>query len=113
MNFNPSQLYGILRIILPSAATYAIGKGWITADMYGQIGSVLVAILGAAGFSANANTTLNLSKAVAAVPGLQVHVDDGAPADMQKAAKDRWVADIVPAPPEPFVTSTIKQTRGF
>lgn len=112
MNFNPSQLFGILRIILPSAATYAIGKGWITADTYGQIGSVLVAILGAAGFSANANTTLNLSKAVAAVPGLQVHVDEKAPASLIETAAAGDVRDIVPAAPAPFVTSTVK-TRGF
>lgn len=108
---NASQLYGILRIVLPSAAAYAIGKGWITADMYAQIGSVLAAIVGAAGFSANANTTLNLSKAVAAVPGLTVHVDNEAPATMQEAAADRTVHDIVPATPAPFVSSTVQQRR--
>lgn len=97
MNFNSSQLYGILRIVLPAAATYAIGKGWITSDMYAQIGGALAAVVAAGGFSASANTTLNLSKTVAAVPGLQVHVDHTAPADLQVAAATRAVPDIVPA----------------
>jgi hypothetical protein len=109
MSFNSSQLYGILRIILPSAATYAIGKGWITQDTYGQIGGALAAIVAAGGFSANANTTLNLSKSVAAVPGLQVHVDGTAPPELQKAADDRAVADIVPAAPQPSPYTTSRQ----
>jgi hypothetical protein len=103
---NPNQLYGLLRIILPSAATYAIGKGWITADTYGQIGSALAAIVAAGGFSAVANTTLNLSKSVAAVPGLSVHVSDAAPVDLKQAANDPAVSDIVPAAaPSPTTSS--------
>jgi hypothetical protein len=114
---NSSQVYGILRIVLPGAAAFAIGKGWITQDMYGQVGATLAAILAAGGFSANANTTLNLSRAVSAVPGLEVHVDKTAPPEMQVAAANRideTVADIVPAvSAPPLVTSTTTQKRGF
>ncbi len=100
MNWN--QIYGILRIVLPAAASFAIGKGWITQDMYAQIGGALTAIVAAGGFSAAANTNLNLSKAVSAVPGVQVAVDYTAPAELQKAAADRsdpTVKDIISVSP--------------
>ncbi len=100
MNWN--QIYGILRIVLPSVATYAIGKSWITQDMYTQIGGALAAIVAAGGFSAAANTNLSLSKAVSAVPGVQVAVDYTAPIELQRAAADRsdqTVKDIVPVSP--------------
>ncbi len=94
---NPSQIYGILRIIIPAGVSYAVGAHWIDANSVAQIGGLLATIVAAGGWSASANTTLSLSKAVAAVPGLQVHVDDNAPAELQEAAADRTVLDIVPA----------------
>jgi len=96
---NSSQIYGVLRIVLPAIVTFAIGKGWITQETYAQFGAAVAAVLAAGGFSVNANTTLNLSKSVAATPGLQVTVDETAPPVMQQAAVDRTVADIVPASP--------------
>lgn len=110
---NYAAITGILRVVLPAAISFVVGKGWITSDVAAQIGSVLAAIVAAGGWSAVANTNLNLAKSVASVPGLSVHVDETAPADLQQAAVDRTVHDIVPAAPQPFVTSTVKQTRGF
>lgn len=93
----PSQITGILRIVLPAALSFAVGKGWITQDLVTQIGGVLAAIVAAGGWSAVANTPLNLAKTVAAVPGLTVVADHRAPPEVQQAAADPAVPDIVPA----------------
>ena len=98
MNFNPSQLYGILRIFLPSAFTYAIGKGWITQDMATQIAGFIAAVAAAGGWSAVSNSNLNLAKTVAAMPDVQVHVGGGAPPELQTAARDTSIKDIIPSP---------------
>ncbi len=105
---NPSQYAGILRIVLPAALSFAVGKGWITQDMVTQVGSVLASIVAAGGWSAVSNTSLNLAKSVASVPGLTVHVDETAPPELQQAAADRAVADIVPA--APLYAPTTKRT---
>ncbi len=98
---NWSQAYGILRIVIPSAVSFAIAKGWITQDAYVQVGTALSAIVAAGGFSATANTTLNLAKTVASTPGVQVVADHTAPVELQEAAAnqaDPTLKDIVVAP---------------
>lgn len=106
---NWSQLAGIIRIVGPAAIAVAAQTHLISDNLATNLTVMLGSVLGSAAWSAYANTDLNLSKAVAAVPGLQVHVDTTAPVDLQKAALDRTVADIVPAAPAPFVSSTISQ----
>jgi hypothetical protein len=110
---NPSQIYGILRIVTPALIGVLAQQHVITDNSAANWTVLALSILGSAALSGNANTTLNLSKTVAAVPGLQVHVDDTAPPELQQAAGS--VRDIVPAAPAPFVSSTITQSqkRGF
>jgi len=44
-------LVGVLQVAVPAAVTFAVGKGWITADMVTFWGSVLAG-LGFTGWSA-------------------------------------------------------------
>lgn len=94
---NYAAITGLIRVVVPSALAYAIGKGWVTQDMATQVMSFLGTIAVAGGWSAVANTNLSLAKSVAAVPGLSVHVDAAAPPELREAANDRSVPDIVPA----------------
>lgn len=112
MNFNPSQLFGILRIVGPAVIAVLAQQHLITDNSAANWTALLISVIGSAAWSSTANSTLNLSKAVAAVPGLQVHVDEKAPASLIETAAAGDVRDIVPAAPAPFVTSTVK-TRGF
>jgi hypothetical protein len=109
MNF--SQYAGILRILVPGAISFAVGRGWVTQDVVSQVGIALATIVASGGWSAAANTTLSLSKAVAAVPGLQVHVDEKAPSELQEAAINRAVPDIVPAKTGLPLSTTPSQRR--
>jgi hypothetical protein len=114
MNF--SQVSGILRILSPAVIGILAQQHMITDNSAANWSVLILSVLGSAALSGNANTTLNLSKAVAAVPGLQVHVDKFAPSEMLNAANnhsDPTVADIVPAAPAQMVSSTITQKRGF
>lgn len=95
MNF--SQYDGILRIVLPAAISFAVGKGWVTQDAVAQIGGALATIVAAGGWSALANTTPNLAKAVAAEPGLKVLVYPIAAPALQLLARDPEIPDIVHA----------------
>lgn len=99
MNF--SQFYGILRIVLPSAAAFAIGKGWISQDTYTQVGGALAAIVAAGGFSAVANTDGNLVKTASAVQGVAepIRIAADAPAALQALANDTNVPGVQPASP--------------
>ena len=106
---NYAAITGILRVIVPSAISFAVGKGWITQDAVTQILGFLGTIAAAGGWSAVANSNLNLAKSVASVQGLTVHVDETAPPDLREAAVDRTVRDIVPANPSAYVSSAIKQ----
>lgn len=108
---NWSQTTGILRILVPSAISFAVAKGWVTENVVEQAGGALAAIVAAGGWSAVANTNLSLSKAVAGVQGLTVHADSTAPPEIQTVALTGSVPDIVPAAPPPFVSSTIQQRR--
>src|ERR1017187_4573687 len=112
---NPSQIYGVLRIVAPAIIGILAQQHMITDNSAVNWTGLVLSVLGSAALSGGANTTLNLSKAVAAVPGLKVHVDETmAPPEMVVAAANRSdsaVADIVPAAPVPFVSSTTK--RGF
>jgi hypothetical protein len=113
---NWPQIAGIGRIVVPAIIGVLAQQHIITDNSAANWSVLLISILGSAALSGNANTTLNLSKAVAAVPGLKVHVDERAPPEMQEAAANRSdpaVADIVSAVPLPLVSSTITQKRGF
>jgi hypothetical protein len=110
---NSSQLYGILRIVLPSAIAFIVGKGWVSQDLVTQIIGGMAAIVAASGVSAVANTTSNLAKTVADVPGLQVAVSRSAAPELQKLADDPKVPDIVPATgaPTPNAYQTSRRTQ--
>jgi hypothetical protein len=110
---NPSQYYGILRIVLPAAIAFVVGKGWITQDMVTEIIGVLAAIVGASGVSVAANTTSSLAQTVASTkdsegqPAVKVLVSPTAPASLLQLASDTSVPEIVhaasvaPAAPPP------------
>lgn len=93
---NTAQITGILRIVLPSILTFAVGKGWLTQDTVTQIGSVLAAIVAAGGWSAVSNSAPNLARStVASAPGVTVHVGALAPPELQKVAADPTELKIV------------------
>lgn len=92
---NYSQYAGILRIIMPSLV--GLATSYFGADAVTVVGTILATIVAAGGWSAVANTTPNLAKVLADVPGLQVAVSrDAAPA-LQLLASDTSVPDIVHA----------------
>lgn len=92
---NPSQYAGILRIVLPAALSFAVGKGWLTQDMVTQIGSVLAAVVAAGGWSAASLSTGSLAQTVSEVPGLQVKVNRLAPVELQRMAADPAIPNVV------------------
>lgn len=100
---NPSQYYGILRIVLPAAIAFIVGKGWVTQDMVTEIIGVLAAIVGASGVSVAANTTSSLAQTVAATktsdggPAVKVLVQPDAPVGLLDLASDDKVPQIVHA----------------
>ena len=113
MNVNSSQIYGILRIAIPSVIAILAYLHVISDSMATNLTAMVLSLLGSVAVSAYANTTLNLSKTVAATPGLQVHVDTNAPAELQEAAADRTVKDIVPATGAPTPTSPYEAQRKY
>lgn len=52
MNLN--QVNGVVRAVLPAVLAYAVGKGWITQDMVGEITAAVITLL-AAGWSVYTN----------------------------------------------------------
>lgn len=43
-----NTLNGIVRAVLPAALAYAVGKGWITQNMVGEITAAIVTLISAA-----------------------------------------------------------------
>lgn len=90
---NPSQLTGILRLFVPTiigVATTYLGAGTVNTIL-----AILAAFVAAAGASAYANTTTNLTQTVAAMPGVKVAVSPAAAPELQKLASDKSVPDVV------------------
>jgi hypothetical protein len=96
---NWSQVAGIVRIAGPALVGVLAQTGIISDSLATNLSAFIVTVVGSAAWSAYSNTNLNLSKAVAAVPGIQVSVSERAPPELQQAAADRNVPDIVPATP--------------
>lgn len=94
---NWSQIAGIFRIVAPAVVGVLAQTGVISDSMATNLSAFILTATGSAVWSAYSNTNLNLSKAVASVPGVQVKVDTSAPPEMQAAASDPNVKDIVPA----------------
>jgi hypothetical protein len=100
---NPSQYYGILRIVLPAAIAFVVGKGWISQDAVTQLFGVLAAVVGASGISASVNTTSSLAQVVAATkdsegqPAVKIMVAPTAPQPLLDLATDTSVPEIVHA----------------
>lgn len=94
---NPSQYAGILRIVLPAALSFAVGKGWITQDIVAQIGSVLAAVVASGGWSAASLSTSSMAQTVSSVDGLQVKVSTLAPIALQRMAADPAIPNVVRA----------------
>lgn len=103
---NHSQITGIIRIVGPAIIGVLAFTGVISDSVATSLTTFLATVAGSAVWSAVSNTTLNLSKAVAATPGLQVQVDHNATPEMKAAAADRSVRDIVPVvpPSNPYAT---------
>lgn len=111
---NPSQLTGILRLFVPTiigVATTYLGAGTVNTIL-----AILAAFVAAAGASAYANTTTNLTQTVAALPGVKVAVSPAASPELLKLASDPNVPDVVhapvpPAPPakDPYLTAARRQ----
>ena len=98
---NWSQIAGILRIVGPAVVGVLAQTGVISDSMATNLSAFILTAAGSAAWSAYSNTNLNLSKAVASVPGIQVTVNRSAPPDMQAAANDSNVKNIVPEPLPP------------
>lgn len=64
---NQDQIYGMLKIIVPSIVTYAVGKGWIPAGSAADIGGAIITLI-AAGWSYAAHTDSAKIAAVTAIP---------------------------------------------
>jgi hypothetical protein len=103
---NSSQITGIIRIVGPAIIGVLAFTGVISDSVATNLTTFIATAAGAVVWSAVSNTTLNLSKAVAATPGLQVQVDHNAPPELQAAAADCSVRDIVPVVPSlnPYAT---------
>ena len=97
---NWSQYAGILRIVLPAAASFAIGKGWITQDMYTQVGSALALIVASGGWSASANTDASIVKTASVVQGVEpIKISAYAAPALKALAADESVPTVKPADP--------------
>ncbi len=106
---NWSQVAGILRIAGPAAVAVLAQMGLISDSAATNLTAIIVSVAGSAAWSAYANTNLNLSKAVASVPGLQVQADHNAPPELKAAADDPNVKGIVPAAPPTYPSATMRR----
>jgi hypothetical protein len=115
---NSSQIYGILRIVLPSLI--GLATHYLGADAVSTVGSVMATIVAAGGWSAAANTTSSLTETVAATkgsdgqPAVKVLVAPTAPKPLLDLATDTSVPEVVhaasvvpsaPPPKDPYQTS--------
>jgi hypothetical protein len=93
---NWSQIAGISRLLVPGVIGSLAMAHVITDSAATNWTAFALSILGSSVWSGMANTNLNLSKAVASVPGVQVVAGSMAPLEIQQAAHDPNVKDIIP-----------------
>ena len=70
---NQDQIMGVLRVLLPSILSYAVGKGWLTTSQVADVSAALVMLTGVA-WSIVAHTDQAKIAAVAAMPEVKAIV---------------------------------------
>jgi len=96
---NQDQFLGMLRVIVPTAIGWAVGKGFIPAGAAGDVGAAILAVAGAA-WSYGAHTDSAKIAAVTALPDVKKIVTVPAPANpaVAAAASDSMQTKVAPAP---------------
>jgi hypothetical protein len=98
---NWSQIIGVARILVPAVIAVLAFTHVITDSMATNMTAFALSVLGSSIWSGVSNSDLNIAKAAASTQGVQVVVDRTAAPELQQAAVDPKVKDIVRADAAP------------